>query len=302
MTYVKTNWENGKTPINATNLNKIEEGIANAVETDSEARVSNVVSRNMLDLNKCNLGRCKIQWNGLISDITDFYYCYIEANYLIEWILANKGKTITLSVGKVIPNRNIAIVIFGTFSDGSTYQVAEINDSSEVSLTISENLLTITSFELRFNAYSEPFNDTITTIPYMQLELGDKASSPVQYLNLEEAMLGDVYSTREQRIGTWTNGKPLYRKVVECGYLNAGNQTISHNIKDIDEITDVIASFRNENIGTWFPIPRAYPTDMEKFGVSIDVGKSDITLTNGSNYNGTIFLARAIIEYTKTTD
>ena len=40
MTYVKTNWENGKTPINATNLNKIEQGIANALE---EAMKENVV-------------------------------------------------------------------------------------------------------------------------------------------------------------------------------------------------------------------------------------------------------------------
>ena len=32
MSYTKTNWENGKTPINAENLNKIEEGIANAVD------------------------------------------------------------------------------------------------------------------------------------------------------------------------------------------------------------------------------------------------------------------------------
>ena len=40
MTYVKTNWENGKTPINATNLNNIEQGISNALE---EAMKENVV-------------------------------------------------------------------------------------------------------------------------------------------------------------------------------------------------------------------------------------------------------------------
>lgn len=40
MSYIKTNWENGKTPINADNLNKIEEGIANAQE---EAMKENVV-------------------------------------------------------------------------------------------------------------------------------------------------------------------------------------------------------------------------------------------------------------------
>ena len=51
MAYEKTVWKNNEAPkINATNLNKMENGIANAVATDSIARLDNVVSRNLLNL------------------------------------------------------------------------------------------------------------------------------------------------------------------------------------------------------------------------------------------------------------
>lgn len=57
MAYEKTVWKNNEAPkINATNLNKIENGIANAVETDSVARLNNVVSRNLFNLNAISIG------------------------------------------------------------------------------------------------------------------------------------------------------------------------------------------------------------------------------------------------------
>lgn len=57
--------------------------------------------------------------------------------------------------------------------------------------------------------------------------------------NLENA---NVYSIEEQRIGTWVNGKTLYRKVVQ--FLMPENPngqqdvwvTIPHGISNIEEI------------------------------------------------------------------
>ena len=52
MAYEKTVWKNNEAPkINATNLNKMENGIANAVATDSEAILKNVVSKNKININ-----------------------------------------------------------------------------------------------------------------------------------------------------------------------------------------------------------------------------------------------------------
>lgn len=47
MAYTKTNWENGKTPINATNLNNIEQGIAN-----NETAAKNAVGLVIKDADK----------------------------------------------------------------------------------------------------------------------------------------------------------------------------------------------------------------------------------------------------------
>ena len=61
MAYEKTVWKNNEAPkINATNLNKMENGIANAVATDSIARVNNVVSRNLANANNYLLGHIKL--------------------------------------------------------------------------------------------------------------------------------------------------------------------------------------------------------------------------------------------------
>jgi hypothetical protein len=120
--------------------------------------------------------------------------------------------------------------------------------------------------------------------------------------NLNEIQKGNVYSTNEIEIGRWINGKPIYRKTVDLGYLNSGIQEISHNISNVNLIVNVESFFYNETNNTYFPIPRAYPTDVSLYQVSIDVGKEIITLTCGSNFNGTIFKGYATIEYTKTTD
>lgn len=49
---------------------------------------------------------------------------------------------------------------------------------------------------------------------------------------------------------TWINGKPIYRKVVEFGYLpNAGSKSIPHGITGIEQVVrlDAIATGSDGN-------------------------------------------------------
>lgn len=112
----------------------------------------------------------------------------------------------------------------------------------------------------------------------------------------------NAYTTTERIIGTWFDGKPLYRKIIDFGYLKSGIQELAHNISNIDVIVNGNGFFHNTNTGSWYPIPRPYPTNMETYCVSVDVNKKNIVLTNGTAYNGTTFYAWIILEYTKTTD
>lgn len=108
------------------------------------------------------------------------------------------------------------------------------------------------------------------------------------------------YSLIEQKIGTWIDGKPLYRKVVNySNALSAGNNAISHNISNIDVVTKVdgytILGTNNYRTGAF--------ESSTKF---INIKAVDSTYINvhigsdwGSSFkNGFV----TILEYTKTTD
>ena len=110
------------------------------------------------------------------------------------------------------------------------------------------------------------------------------------------------YSTSEQDTGIkWIDNKEIYCKTVDVGYLTSGSTSVAHSISNISMIIKVESFFYNENNKTWFPIPRPYPTDTNLYTVTIDVGTTNITLTCGTNYNGSIFKGYATIYYTKTS-
>lgn len=119
----------------------------------------------------------------------------------------------------------------------------------------------------------------------------------------------NTYSTTEQRIGTWIDGKPLYQKVVKetvnlDRFGQSYNVTIGSNIEHICVI-DIMAIQEN---GPYFPLPFAGPfTDMNGYGVGIQ----NFSLKNNSYleiwiYTGTQIRKNYdiyhIVKYTKTTD
>lgn len=106
------------------------------------------------------------------------------------------------------------------------------------------------------------------------------------------------YSITEQKTGgTWIDGKPIYRKVVDCGALpNNTLKTVAHNIANIGFVINLygIASDGSE----WLPLPASYYSN-SAIGLSVD--GTNISLrpyTNRTTYTSTY----VIIEYTKTTD
>jgi len=114
------------------------------------------------------------------------------------------------------------------------------------------------------------------------------------------------YSTEEQKIGTWIDGKPLYRKVVEMGNMTKDNYKMkAHNIQNMKyaRIVDVSMQRGNQSSGNF-----------QLFSVGNVGGKYNDTQVGFDTYidsncvyvycNGdrTLFVGTAIIEYTKTTD
>lgn len=102
----------------------------------------------------------------------------------------------------------------------------------------------------------------------------------------------NVYSTEETVVGTWTDGKPLYRKVVSTTTPSTGSDWIS--------VVELPTTIRIKKIqallGGYLPIP-LYITTSHYVVFQIVNGNIQMNVAGYTN-NSVEF----IVEYTKTTD
>lgn len=114
-------------------------------------------------------------------------------------------------------------------------------------------------------------------------------------LQEEYEELSNTYSTREKKIGTWINGKPVYRKVIDIDSitLSEGANTIEHGISNLEAVVrmDFMLRYTNDN---WY-----YNWDM--YG-NITIGYSVITINSNTEYANYFNDGHIILEYTKATD
>lgn len=142
-----------------------------------------------------------------------------------------------------------------------------------------------------------------STVEGNEVYIGNEADAPATakiVIDEEETGWedeGEIYSTTERRIGTWIDGKTLYRKVV-IGNLANGNILISN----VDRIVKLHGNCKFSG-DTWLrSIPFA------------DTSSSIVCAQKNSNTNDLIIAivvggksssitdAQIILEYTKTTD
>ena len=116
----------------------------------------------------------------------------------------------------------------------------------------------------------------------------------------------NTYSVSEQRIGTWIDGKPLYRKVYNLGNLpNTSGKDIATGfsagiIRPI-KIYGFASIEGSENIV--FPLPNIASDNKDDgliFYENTTLNTSVIRVVTESNRS--VFTGYAILEYTKTTD
>jgi microcystin-dependent protein len=112
------------------------------------------------------------------------------------------------------------------------------------------------------------------------------------------------YSTGEIFTGkTWIDGKPIYRKVIECGYGPNGTtsttKSVPHNISNLGDVIS-ISGFCKGDSGAYLPFPYE-PTNLNtKDGLAVYISNGNVVATTlGFNFN--TYKIYAILEYTKTT-
>ncbi len=105
-----------------------------------------------------------------------------------------------------------------------------------------------------------------------------------------------VYSTTEKRIGTWIDGKPLYRKTLISVGNTGDNVGLAHNIPTIGAVirSDI---FCTNNAG------RTYPAHNDIFNLYVKTTDTTNVWCNiSSGFVDIAWKVYLTIEYTKTTD
>lgn len=114
----------------------------------------------------------------------------------------------------------------------------------------------------------------------------------------------DIYSTNEIVVGTWIDGKPIYRKVITTTYYV---EQVSTGITNIDTMTKMQVLVSQHNVGDWRNVPWLFNISEEygdknwAGGVFYRMSSNVLWFQMGSqlrNFEKMI----AILEYTKTTD
>ena len=109
-----------------------------------------------------------------------------------------------------------------------------------------------------------------------------------------------TYSTTEKVVGTWIDGKPIYRKVLTLVLTSTSSSGVSQDVTDlnIDAITHI------EGISQSDPHSTNYTWDetLDKFRTYYDPNRKEIRAQGGSSYPTLPCTVYVILEYTKTTD
>lgn len=200
-------------------------------------------------------------------------------------------------------------ISFNNASYGNiSYRLRKWNGSTKTIIQ-NETLLQTENYSLALNLKNLIDNDTIqveldivcfgtnakNVTLYPMIEKGSTATNFSQYQNLNGY---DNYTSGEQIIGAWIDGKPLYRKVVDTGQISSTTKTVAHNVINMDICTDIrgIAYFNNN---TFYILPRVETASLNH-QCTLYCNRTNIYLQAGSdcNFDGSF----VIVEYTKTTD
>lgn len=108
------------------------------------------------------------------------------------------------------------------------------------------------------------------------------------------------YSTEEQVVGTWIDGKPIYRKTF-YSTSNEQNFSIQHGVS-IDTVVAIDGYYRMWNT-TWFRLGCAYYLGNLEYltALRVDDTKIEVSLGGWINRNSDM-ITHVTLEYTKTTD
>jgi hypothetical protein len=121
-------------------------------------------------------------------------------------------------------------------------------------------------------------------------------------LKKEYEELAKTYSTVEKKIGTWIDGKPLYRKVISTTQsVPSGTTKIAHGISNVNKIFVENAYIFHATNGYSYRLPSiGYDGNFTDHDY-VWLDRTNINIVSNGSW-GTAWEKVIILNYTKTTD
>lgn len=213
---------------------------------------------------------------------------------------------------KVLPNTQYTFTTNYTFPSGGVTKLMEYaNDKTFIQRSPASSLNQVitfttsnTTYYLRICMFSYAVFTDFYSLENM-LSLGtDTSYEPYiePSINVDEEEWYnpnniEKYSTNEIKIGTWIDGKPLYKKVITFGALaNNGNKVIPYGSSNNLIKFDIYA--KNPTGGYLFKVPLGGTNYINSY---VDLNSHQIVVQTNSDRTA-VTDNYAIVEYTKTID
>lgn len=169
-----------------------------------------IYNKNLLDLTKCGFSNCVKNEDGSVrSNINNNYYATITTSQLNDFILQNKGKSLTFSF-EGISTKTIGFYIpcKRANSDSDYFETNKTGNS--ITMQIPEDLESLSYIQIRWNRQSTPFTDTTTVINNIQLELNDVKTDFVEYE--EQAITFSLAEGQRLAVGDYLASDGIHHK------------------------------------------------------------------------------------------
>lgn len=282
------------TPRNAENLNKLNNVVISSTEPTTGEEVWIQKGKNLIDKTKIIIGY-ELLGNGGLQTNNDWFvtdYIKVEPNkqYCISGIFSDaEGLTASIYIEFYDENRNyISGVRENPTTTPSNAKYVRLNGITSVS----ENMM------LEQNSTATNYE------PYVEKKIYTKNDNRVYEEFYDEEKTNKVnYSTNEQVIGTWIDGKPLYRKVINGTFPNStGDVALEINFENIDNGISMRGfTFYSTTLQSKIPlnnyIDETHHATIYEYTAN---GRTSLRAFIGTAQVGVPYTI--IYEYTKTTD
>lgn len=258
-----------------------------------------IIEGNSNDKDNTRLYMVKGEAGATISTITKTGTTGLVDTYTIT-LDDGRTQTFTVTNGKAISSvtktgtQGLVDTYTITFNDNTTETFTVTNGyNPTATVTKSNGVATITLTDENGTTTANVNDGTTYEVPANGVIGWDSNNAiPAGYEEVNAYDIFNVYSTTEIRVGTWVDGKPLYRKV----YSSSNTNSISLSDLDFDYI-NIVSSMLT--ISGYKRNPY-YTGSTDYFRTLIDTSGQLIIETSGSAQD--ISNWTTILEYTKTTD